>query len=53
MFDRLADSDEEIERVNVLEGPFPEDAEAEKAKTVVTEFVHLLEKSKNLFNGLK
>ena len=35
--------------------PMPKafDPNAEKAKQIVTDFVHLLEKSKNLFNGLK
>ena len=35
--------------------PMPKafDPDAEKAKQIVTDFVHLLEKSKNLFNGLK
>lgn len=32
---------------------FTDDPESIKAKGVVTDFVHLLEKSKNLFNGLK
>lgn len=29
------------------------DPDAAKSKEIVTDFVHLLEKSKNLFNGLK
>lgn len=30
-----------------------EDPEVIKAKEIVTDFVHLLEKAKNLYNGLK
>lgn len=43
---RVADSDEEEDYVRV-------DGETEEARAVVTEFVHLLDKSKNLFNGLR
>lgn len=52
----IADSEPQLDDDLLREtSPMPKvvDPDAEKAKQIVTDFVHLLEKSKNLFNGLK